>query len=268
MADINDNPQNYPASGAYTQWQILQDYGQGLGAIIAGQPFQIFRCSASGDYVQTANKLYDTYATCYEKARSDDLRGLVTDTRQGTFWFAIRTDMTPLLVGDIFILNDPWYGQGANYVEFPTNQFVGFCFAGHGVLKTPIGARLDRQVKIYRAANEPDGLYFESTIHNARPLVCTSGTWALAANGATPSYVPAGFQPDNKGKGLAYNDIGDQPRASAMKIYIPPLKGFLFKENDIIEAQNGDRYRVINPFFQNSDIVGNQLVCDRVVSQV
>lgn len=259
-----NDAQNYPAQTGYVTFQLLQDKIQGVGAVLSGQPFQVYRCTADGDFIQDDNRIYASYAMQYEQLRGKELRGLITDQRQGMFWYKLLTDFTPIKLGDVFILNDPYYGRGANLVDFDTDQFIGVAFAGHGVLKSPIGARLDRTASIYRAADAPDAEgYWKTTFDAARPLVCEAGVWALGDNGDTVSTVPVGFMPDNKGKGDIYNKNGDEPRATSMKIYVPPLRGFLFKENDWLVMPAGDRYRVVNPYYQDTNIVGSQLICQR-----
>ena len=51
--------------------------------------------------------------------------------QQGILWYDIIADMSPFKVGDVFVLNDPVYGQGSSSVNFSSDEFKGFSLSDH-----------------------------------------------------------------------------------------------------------------------------------------
>lgn len=268
MGDITNNAQNYPAQGDYTTWQNLADMIGGVGADLTGQPYQVYRVTSAsnGDVIQDANKIFDTYPIVRTKYKPGDLNRMETDPNFVAYWNCIYGDMSPMLTADIFVQNDPVYGQGSTGVPYPTNQINGICFGMHPPGAPALGARVDRLIKVYRTPLVPIGNYNNTTFGGMVPLECIDGIFRLGSVHAGGCLIPAGFLPEKRARGILYTGVGDMPPKTTMRVYVMPLNGFLFSENDLILADDGAHYRVINPYYQETGAVGNQLVLEREVS--
>ena len=273
--NITGDLASVPSGTDYTTLQSLADFGSGVGAQIIGQPYNIFRISQSGDVLQPGNQIFANYPVQRQKLTATDSQGLETSTTQKTFFFSILGDFSNSIVGDCFILNDPVYGVGATIVPFPTLQFIGFFLAIHPVLQKPIGARIDRLVQIYRPAILPDiNGYMNTTLQGASPLMLINGLSQLGTPLQSASFIPAGFQPNRRGTGqITEKYTSDIPQHTNWSICLPPLpvasdlgSFFSIREGDIIVSEEGDRYRVIDPYRQDVGSIGYQLIAEREIA--
>lgn len=249
----------------YNLIQQQIDFGRGQAANVLGQPGTIYRLngSSSGDFIIPANIVFTEYPILRKVISKDP--SLEGTAMMQTMIFNLIADLTPLVLGDVWIQTDPFYGVGATSVSYPTNEFNGICIASHGPIKKALGARLDRFANVFRPAIVPDANeYWNTSSLGAQPLQLTNGTWSLGAVGSTPSLIPVGLQVRSRmfGKPQFEPDIPGLTRYNEWYGYVPPLEGFAFRRGDRIITQNGNRFVVVNPWHQEAGFVGSQMALE------
>ena len=125
------------------------DYGRGRAGSSLGPPCSVYRCASSGDYIQTANRVQNNVRS-FRRINSTRTDQESPGHSFGTLFYEILVDATFWELGDVFVENDPFYGQGSTEVEFTTDQFEAYCLAFHGPVKKVMAARVDRNAFIYR----------------------------------------------------------------------------------------------------------------------
>lgn len=268
MPDITNGAYLYPPSGDYTNWQNAADQLRGMAAQFVGQPYDVYRITSAsnGNFIANANKVFANFPLQLEKIGGEAIRSLLTEKITAVV-YKLLADLSLIKTGDVFVLNDPVYGQGANSVNYNTTQYNGLAIASHGVLKFSLGGRLDRNVKVYRPAVLPVNNYLISTTDGAQPLQCVNGNFQLANPGDPAHFIPSGFSDGKRSRGPVIPNVPDLMPRATWNLFGPPLPGFTFRENDIIISEEGDRYRVVDPFRQDTAFVGYQLQIEREVSQ-
>jgi hypothetical protein len=225
----------------------------------------------SGDYIQSANLLASNIRS-FRRINSTKTDQESPAHSFGTLFYEILVDATFYELGDVFVENDPFYGQGGTEVEFTTDQFEAYCLAFHGPVKKVIAARIDRNAFIYRPAQGPDATgYYSPTINaNVQPLICTAGIWGLGTVGAQAAKVPVGVMAMPRDRDAAFPPkVPGDTGQTVYFIYVPPLNGFNPREGDRVildgTATTGTRYVVRHPYQQQAGAVGSQLMCNRLV---
>jgi hypothetical protein len=270
----------------YATIQKHIDRGRGIAAKKLGPPFQAYRFAGAtnGDFPSGWARLtvnnQQTFPLFRRRLGPEDkveiaLKGV-------TIWYKIIADMTPFLLGDVFVQADPpyvpgqFYGAGATALA-GAEELNAIGLAWHPAVNVAVGARLDRLVTIFRPSNVPatmpDGRgYWKSTADNDLPLVLTNGQYRFGIAGAkNASLIPAGLAAHTKHGASLFDP--KVPGVSKIQpghwyFYLPPLPGYLPREGDAIVTQDGARYVVTTPFEQRAGVVGNQLIADRKVAQV
>lgn len=243
---------------AFVQRQI--DFGRGEAANKLGQPGSIYRLngSSSGDLIAVENQIYQNFPIFRKVLHSDP--GLETTTMMEAMFYNLIADLTTLIVGDIWIQTDPFYGKGATLADFYTSQFDGICIGSHGPAKKAFGARLDRFVTAYRPTGEPDSNgYYNTTLPAAQPVILVNGQYSLGQVGDVPTRIPVGFMVRSRmfGKPQFSPGIPGITRFNEWYVYVPPLPGFIFRQGDRIMSYEGTRFTVINPWHQEAGFVGS-----------
>lgn len=206
-------------------------------------------------------------------------RGLESNLlSERTLWYEIAGDVSPFLLGDVFVSADPPYFPGVAYgtgaTMMPgTSELDAFALAWHARMNPPVGARLDRRVGIYRPLlapqSMPDGSKRWNTTHERdTPLVLSNGTYSWGSIGGTASWVPCGFGSNDrefKGGGFTPDMTGIVPAARYFA-YVPPLPGYIPAEGDALITESDARYVVLAPYHQNAGVVGSQLMIERLIS--
>lgn len=255
------------------------DKGRGIAAKNLGQPFEAYRVEAgnSGDF--PADWTVVTPSFPLFRRRYQSTQKIETGMTRGAMWFEIVANMNPYLLGDVFVQIDPAYQPGVSYgagaTLLPdTIQFEGIALAIHMPVGKSIGARLDRRVRIYRpsfgSATLGDGSqFFKTTLDNDLPLILSNGQYSFGQEGQVASFVPAGFTAYERPSGddLFGPHVPGMPKPSRYFIYVPPLPGWSPTEGDALVAEDGSRYVVEVPFYQEAGVVGSQLVCHRQIRQ-
>lgn len=257
---------------SYDEIFPLIDMGKGFAAQELGVPHDVYRLTDpdSDGSVLTQTNLISAQVKVFTRiAYGASIRtSFEGEKQQGILWYEIVADMRPFLVGDIFVLNDPVYGQGYSSVNFATEDFKGFALADHSPIKKTLGGRLNTFVKIFRLSKTPDPNTkdWNNTRKNSLPVTLSSGTFSLGAASDTPTLIPAGLMSTGKSYGDRIFDQkpGDQ-RKSGWELYIPALNGFQIREGDRIEAMDGSRYVVIVPYTQYVGATGSQWFLEREV---
>lgn len=254
------------------------DKGLGKAAKKLGQPFNGYRVETgnSGDFPSGWTQISGNFSLFRRRIAEGKLEmGLP----KATLWYNIIGNMTPYLLGDVFVQNDPPYVPGLTYGAGATSipgtiELNAMCLAWHAPVDKRIGARIDRRVQIYRSASAPapmiaDGTpYWKETLDNDVPLVLVNGTYVFGANGAPASYVPAGISSQHRqSEMLMQPNVPGMIKPAKWFFYVPPLPGYTAREGDAIVDENGARYVVLSPYEQQTGVVGNQMLCDRKISQ-
>jgi hypothetical protein len=262
------------------------DYGRGKAGFALGPPVLGYRVQANAavNYLDTANKLAGQL-NIYRKPITPGKTGETPDQMHVLFYELLfnagpSTANVHYEVGDVFVENDPFYGQGATETQFAEDQFEGYALAYHG---TPghkiIGARLDRVANVFRPATGPTtdsiGPYFQQGIGGGAelPLILTSGVFSFGTNGATPAGIPVGVTTYSREFGQAFKGVPGSTNSVRYFFYLPPLNGVQLKEGDrlLIDGTSeslttAGRYVVHGPWVQYAGISGYQLVCERMIS--
>lgn len=249
----------------------LQDYfetGRGKAAEIFGVPADVYRLgnTAGGNYLDDANKIDTATNLFFKGATAKELRAdLETDPRLGTSWFVMIADFSLYQVGDIFVVQDPFFGAGHTAVSWATTEYRGFALAQHGEAKKSFAARLNTTIQISRLeCDSVDGTYFASGTDQGQPLILADGAFMLGGIGDAPTAIPVGLISTGRTYGdKTLSDIPGDQHNSAWYCYVPPLNGFSFREGDQITAADGAIYRVLIPYHQDVGAVGSQLFLER-----
>lgn len=265
----------------YAQLTDIMDQVNGVGASINGQPYKVYRIKPQsvGDVVVQPNMVNPDARVWREAMDSEAQRAFEGTKANEIYWFKLVGDFRCNFVGDIFVLNDPYFGVGRtqvnyksaqnNNTEMPEPQLNGFALAIHPVLKYAIGGRLDRYINICRPATSPDATgYLDSTFNGADQLVLSNGTFKLMPKGAQASYIPAGMMVLRRQRNTVMPDTPDMPLKTLWSCYTIPLPGYSIVEGDIITDSDGARYRVISCWRQDVGVCGNQMILEREVSTI
>jgi hypothetical protein len=274
MNDITNQAQNFPASGDYTTNQSLVNQARGQASEFLGQPYNVYRITSgsNGDVIQSSNLIFTGYPVRKLKASGKDMPRVETDVNPGLMVFALLADMSNIMTGDIFVLNDNVYGPGQTAVEFATQQFNAFGIATtYTQLGKGLGGRLDRNIQVFRPNNLPDSDgYLDETLNDGLPLQCVSGVFTLGAVGATACQIPSGFMSaPRRLRGAVTPNLSNMPPRVVFSIYVPPLNGYHFRRGDILCVQGTqDRYRVLEAFFEDEGFVGTFINAEQVLSTI
>lgn len=264
----------------YARIQSKIDHGLGKAARRLGEPFDVYRVigSSSGSFPSAWHKVSAGIPVYRERVADPKLESAI---RQAALFYNVFGDMSLYNLGDVFLCVDPPFVPGVSYGENATIlpntlEINALALCWHMPARIPTGARLSHEVTIYRPATGPKTLgdgsqYWESTRVNDKPLILTSGSFSFGGAGAGgASTVPAGFA-------AAYRPSGPYPfgppvpgaiRPTHWYVYLPPLPGYEAREGDAIITVDDARYVVVDPYRQESGIVGQQLLVDRTTSQV
>ncbi len=256
----------FPTLQEYARIQRIIDRGRGLAANVVGQPGNVYRLQStvSGALVQAATEQLVKFPVL-RKVVSGGL-SMETHEGMGLVYFTLVCDLNYLETGDVWIQDDPFYGTGANLVDYPTNEFVGICVAHHAVAKPSYGVQLNRLATYIRPSSAPDTTgYFQSGVNGGSPLQIVNGVASFAAVGATGDYVPIGLAPVSRPKGAQMKPyIPGMTDTAEYFCYVPPIPGLIPQEGDYIQTLNGSRYIVEIPWHLEAGIVGNAMAVRRV----
>ena len=259
------------------------DKGLGIAGRHLGPPYSAYRVAAtsSGDF-PTGWSPVATKVPVFLR-RTTDSKIFSSLLASGTMWFDVIGNMERFSLGDVFQLTDASYAPGSAYglgaTSFPGSpQFNGFGLAWHAPVDEPVGARLDRRVRIYRPQGPPDlslvdgGGTWRDTTYAATALVLSAGlyTFQSAYSGVDASLVPAGVaSTDRPPRGHLFGppSVPGDLQVPRYFMYLPPLPGYTPSEGDRIVEESGARYIVTNPYHQEAGVVGSQLGVERRVSE-
>lgn len=278
------------------------DRGRGIAGKKLGQPFAAYRIvgGSSGDFPDawqvivpgSANGAIGSYIIGISpisglavpsfnllRRRFQSTGKIETGLTRGVMWFEIIASMAQFVLGDVFLQTDPNYEPGVSYgpgatLLYDTIQFEAMALAAHTPVGKSIGGRLDRRVRIHRPSFNPATLsdnsqFFATTLDNDLPLVLSNGEYGFGAAGGVASFVPAGFSAYERpsGEDMFGPHVPAMPKPTRYFIYVPPLPGWSPTEGDALVAEDGSRYVVEVPFYQEAGVVGSQLVCHRQIRQ-
>ena len=260
--------------------QSIVDMGLGIGAQFVGIPHAVYRVTSAsnGDVIQPANLIFPNYMAQRSKYRTDNSKDIGLETLdRDDFIYSILGDMSPMLVGDIFVAG-PINGKGQTMVNYPDYQINAFCIASLAVLKSRIAGRIDRQIQVYRPSTVPDaGGSIDMTLANCDQLVCVNGSFVLQDRvnfpDAVASKIPVGFQNTKRARAQIVSQTPNMPQIVSYACYVMPLPqatnldGFAFREGDRIIDQDGSEYVVSNAYRQDTGFAGSQLTLDRYIAQ-
>lgn len=273
--DVTNNP-NFPISGDYTTFTSIMDLGLGVASESVGSPYSVYRITSTtnGNVIDPSNLILTNYPV--ERSMLKVGKPGFEGGKTPVYYHDMLADVSILQVGDILVSTDMDYGVGSTQVTYPTDMFNGMCYVERLALENPIGARLDRQVQILRPALGPDSNnYWDQSLSAAYPVQIINGIAQLGAAGDTPALIPAGFMPISRTKGMQVMQVPDMAPRTQWSCYIPPLPvgdtapnpaNLLIREGDMILTQEGDFYKVQNPYRQDTGIVGYTMIIERYVA--
>lgn len=249
--------------------QMLGVFGRKFGA-----QHSVYRLgpTSSGDFPGGWTLLTTRALVHKNRVRANDVDVAMTSER--TLWYQLAGDMSQFRLGDAFVQTDAAffpevaYGAGATSA-IGTNEINGFCLAWHAMAQTPLGARIDRRVAIYRPQLTPIAGQWQSLRSADTPLVLSAGRYAFGASGGAASWVPCGFGTSDRqtrGEDMPPDPPGMMP-VPRYYGYLPPLPGYHPAEGDAVITEDDARYVVIAPYYQEAGTVGSQLMMQRYISQ-
>lgn len=259
-------------------YQAVVDRALGAIGRQLGKPYQVYRVesNSAGDFPAGWSLISTSTPVMRNRVSSNHLETSLLSER--SLWYELAGDISPFILGDVFISADTAYSPGIGYgsgatILPGTTEIDAFALAWHAPMQDPIGARIDRRVGIYRPSLAPrimsDGSRRWSTTHEQdTPLVLTGGTYAWGAPGAKASWVPCGLGSNDRqvrDGGFGTDKIGIVP-ASRYFAYLPPLPGYAPVEGDALITEHDARYVVLSPYVQQSGVVGAQMMIERMVS--
>lgn len=269
----------------YVTVQLAIDFGKGQAGWVLGVPVNPYRVqdNAATNYLDPLNLLTKPLRVAKRLIKASQLE--TVDVHQLFFELLVDAGIPSMgayhyEVGDVFMEQDAYYGQGAVETQFAEDQFEAFCLAYHGPPGHPVvAARLDRMATIYRVATnstaDVEGLYFNETVGAGAelPLVLNNGVFSFGANGQTPAQVPVGVTTYTRLFGDQFKDIPGSVKTDNYFFYVPPLAGVELREGDriLIDGVNegqtsAGRYVVQMPWVQYAGISGYQLICQRMIA--
>lgn len=252
----------------YVTIQQKLDYGRGKEAQVLGPPYDVYRMNSQdsdGNVLISANQIATSVKVRCKVAYGASIRtSLESEKNQGIIWYEICADMSPFLVGDIFVLNDPVYGQGYSSVNFETDEFKGFALADHSPMKKSLGGRLNCTVQILRPSLLPNSSGQWDRATNFLPVTLTAGVFELGQVNTIPANIPAGLVALGRSYGSqAFMHVPAEQRKSGWELYMPALNGFNIREGDRIIGTDGAKYIVIIPYTQYVGTTGAQWFLER-----
>ena len=280
--------------------QFLIDRGRGHAARALGGPFNVYRLNptTATNYLDSVNQIASGYPVYHTQKSPGSFRGSYEGINVGEPLFDIIGDMSPFVIGDIFIDADlPYvpnsapitadtnlitadnanvtadiassgYGAGATSVAFPTLQIYGFCLGFHGAIKKSIGARLSHLAQVYRLPTTTDSNGYWSAAQNASlPLILTNGQFSIGTLNDTAAFIPVGLAARPRWKSDLIKSIPTSTGELEYYCYVPSIPGFSFQESDRIVLQDGSVYVVQLPWEQQVGFVGSQLAVQREVME-
>jgi hypothetical protein len=256
----------------YSEIQKYIDKGLGFASKVLGPPHNVYRPTSQddeGNLLIESNLISSNYPVFSKIAYGGGVReSFESEKNQGIMFYRIIADMSPFLVGDIFINADPVYGEGSSGANFANDQFKGFALADHSPIKKALGGRLNCCVNILRpAATTNQKSQYDRTKQNMVPVVLADGVFSLGTVGQTPANIPAGLIAQGRSYGdKAFSAVPAEQRKSGWEVYVPALNGFDIREGDKIIGPDGSRYVVIIPFTQFVGATGGQWFCEREAS--
>ncbi len=258
---------NLPYLSQYASIQNIIDYGRGLAANVVGQPGTLYRISANtnGAIVAPANAVYTNFPLLrrvISSASSVESHGV-----EESLLFEIVCNLNDVVVGDIWIQNDPKYGVGADIATYETSEFIGMAVAMHAVMRKAIGVQLHRYASIYRMMRGVDNSgYANAFQQQAYGLSIVNGAAEFLPTGA--SSIPIGMAPRTGGfEAPVHPNIRSLPDIPQYHIYIPPISGYAPIEGDVIQTTNGARYYVMSSWHMDVGLLGNMVVARKANPQ-
>lgn len=245
--------------------------GCGVGARHIGIPMGVYRLTAAsnGDWIQPQNLVFTTFADRAQMKRMDP--AFESSQRLETFWFELLINNNPLLLGDILVSADQVYNQGAQVVNFPSDQFIGFCMAAMPPLKHSVAARLDVNAIFFTAATGPSGTvngtpYFDTTTPQELPIICANGQFAPGLTTDIPSAIPVGTMPMNNSGNIYSVATANMPTQERRRLYVPPMPGYTPRPGDKVILESGSRYVIVSNYTQMAGTVGGQYLIEKLVT--
>jgi hypothetical protein len=233
---------------------------------VVGVPMDLYRLNDSsvGNVIQDSNYLLSLPVDREPMKRGDP--AYESSSRTDVFWFDVMLNGNVTQLGDILVLNDPYYGT--NYVATPgTDEFVGFCMAAESPIKNYLAARLNFYGQIFRPQVVPNASgYWDQTVTQELPLLLVDGNFVLGQLGQTASLVPMGSMPF-RNRGEIYSaETANMPQKEQRFLYVPPLPGFELLAGDRILTESGSHYVLQSNYHQGVGTVGYQFLIEKLVS--
>lgn len=253
-------------------WSGIQpkiDRGRGKAAGVLGPPFDVYRLSASGDFISDANRIAQGVRMYYRVETSRDVYGaLEANKLQEIVIYDLIADLSQFKLGDIFVCKDPIYGE-SHTKTIGTKRLNAFAHASHGPIKKVIGARINTEIRVKRQRSEPDEEgNWSPTSDNANSLKIVNGVCKFGIPEQKPSLIPVGLVAARGSYGdRQFNDVPAMSRKSSWVMYVPNLPGFHFREGDRIETRDGAKYVVIVAYEEETGFCGSQLFIEREIAQ-
>jgi hypothetical protein len=240
------------------------DRGRGKAALRLGMPHSVYRLqnNTSVNYLDPANIVALNVPIFWHMGVVvKDYEG----PKLGPLSMEVIGDFTNYEIGDVFIRTDPYYGQGSTTVPWDQDEFLGFALASHAPVHKTLGGWLNHYAMIYRPEGAPDANgYYSTDTSSSQPLALVNGIFTFEAPGSLPAFIPSGWTSHERLYGMMFSGVPTSTPMSRWLAYLPVLPGYVPREGDRIQFQDGSSYVVIHPYAQNTGFVGSQIICDRV----
>lgn len=249
-----------------------EQYGRGKEAEVLGQPWTVYRIggTSSGNFLDAGQQYLDG-VPCFFKVNTSALKqSILAEKIPGVILYELSVDTLQfgLKVGDIFIQNDPVFGQGYTSVDWDTDDLNGFVLAQNAPNKLTVGVRLNTLCKVLRQNTDPVNDEWGPTSDKCSYLTLSSGVWSFATPKDAAAQIPLGLFPVARPYGdKTFLDTPAMLRKSGWAGYLPPIKGIRLKEGDRIHLLDDQRFVVVFASLQETGLAGTYVFLERENSQ-
>lgn len=255
--------QYFPSLGTLPELDAVVQLGRGVEAAILGQTYSVYRLnpSSSGQLVQPSNLVLTGYPAIFQRITVP--KDIEANWMIKVPIYKATCDATFLQFGDL-LLEEGFGSDGGAFTYVwrrPAGLELDNIFIG-----TPVPSQITRPDNNPARINVGEVAYEGEMKEYELPLVLESGSFFFSTDPeAIPTTIYAAIYQHERGGEYRTpaerlpEDVKRQP----WHVFCYLLKGTELVENDIVTGANGDRYRIVKPFWQPTNLRGYQLGCDR-----
>ena len=219
--------------------------GLGVVGAVVGQPFNVYRLGAStSGSVISGSPLLTNYAA---NVRRITTKVAIENTIFDILVYVANCDRTPLKLQDVLV-TEGYESDGAIFTlaqmrpmaETLLVRTETSCFITRP--GTDAGALAQQPTELVAVAKTGVA---GTRISNEKYLVLASGMYSFSPTATVGASVQCGLQPLNRVRDGKLPQVPTKQPQSHHLAYVPLLPGTSLDVDDVINASNGDRYKVM-----------------------